>query len=272
MEKVFVIPERFLGDSKSINVRRIKYRQNAELHSHEFYEVEMILSGSGEQVINGETYKFKRGSVCMMTPADFHEYTCNGEVEVFGIYFSEKLLPKSVLEKIFSKNYLKFINLTEDKTEDVRRLMENIGSAMQYDDYSKDSLIKMLIECLFVTVSGDIKGKEELEEKTPLRIAKRYIELHFRENPSLEDVAKVIGKSPVYFSKYFYSNEGVYYTDYLNRQKVNCAKFLLAESNMTATEICYEAGFSSFSNFLRVFKEYEGNTPTKYRENIEKKP
>ena len=47
MENVFVIPERFLGDGNSLNVRRIKYRKSAELHSHEFYEMEYITSGSG---------------------------------------------------------------------------------------------------------------------------------------------------------------------------------------------------------------------------------
>ena len=233
-----------------------------------FYEMELVLSGSGEQVINGKECNYKRGSVWIMTPADFHKFTCVGEVEIFGIYFSEKKLSKSVLDKIFSKNYPTFINLTEAKTEDVRRLMENIGSAMNYYEYEKEYLIKKLIECLFDTVLGKGNEKEDGKEKTPIRLAKRYIDLHFRENPTLEEAAKVIGKSPVYFSKYFHENEGAYYTEYLNLQKINCAKFLLAESNMTATEICYESGFSSFSNFLRVFKEKEGITPSEYRKKV----
>lgn len=265
MEKMQRLSENFLKGNKSINVRNIKYRKNAELHSHEFYEVEIVLSGTGEQLINGKKYRYRRGSVWIMTPADFHEYSCEGEIEVFGIYFSEKLLPRSVFDKIFSKNYSRFINLTEEKIEDVRNLMENIGSAMHYDDYSRETLMKKLIECVFITIMSEVGEMDETAEKAPFLLARRYIEIHFRENPSLEEVARVIGKSPVYFSKYFYLNAGMYYTDYLNRQKINCAKFLLSESNMTATEICYEAGFSSFSNFIRVFKKEEEITPTEYR-------
>ena len=266
MEKMQrLLSKDFLKGNSSINVRREKYRKSAELHSHEFYEVEIVLSGTGEQLKNGEKYKYKRGSVWIMTPADFHEYSCEGEIEVFGIYFSEKLLPGSVIDKIFNKSYSQVIQLSEEKTEDVRRLIENVESVMKYEDYSREALLKKLIECIFITIMSEEGGMEKREKKEPLLIARRYIDLHFRENPTLEEVAKVIGKSPVYFSKYFYLNAGMYYTDYLNRQKINCAKFLLSESNMTATEICYEAGFSSFSNFLRVFKKEEGITPSEYR-------
>lgn len=266
MEKMQrLLSKDFLKDNSSISVRREKYRKSAELHSHEFYEVEIVLLGTGEQLINGEKYKYKRGSVWIMTPADFHEYSCDGEIEVFGIYFTEKLLPGSIIDKIFSKNYSQVIQLSEEKTEDVRRLIENVESVMKYEDYSREALIKKLIECIFITIMSEEGGMEERKKKEPILIARRYIELHYRENPSLEEVARVIGKSPVYFSKYFYLNEGVYYTDYLNRQKINCAKFLLSESTLSATDICYEAGFSSFSNFLRVFKKEVGLTPTEFR-------
>ena len=105
MEKIWNVTERFLGNQSGIKVRRIKFNKSAVLHSHNFYEMELVLSGSGEQILNGTSYEMKRGSLSILTPADFHEFSCFGEIEILGVYFAENLISKSVFDKIFNKDY-----------------------------------------------------------------------------------------------------------------------------------------------------------------------
>ena len=86
MEKIWNVTERFLENKDGIKVRRIKFNKNALLHSHNFYEMELVLSGGGEQILNGTSYEMKRGSLSILTPADFHEFSCFGEIEILGVY------------------------------------------------------------------------------------------------------------------------------------------------------------------------------------------
>ena len=57
---------------------------------------------------------------------------------------------------------------------------------------------------------------------------------------------------------------GVGYSEYLNKRKLKYAKQLLKTSSLSVTEICYASGFTSLSNFIRVFKEKTGETPSQY--------
>ncbi|MBR6719732.1 MAG: helix-turn-helix domain-containing protein [Clostridia bacterium] len=57
----------------------------------------------------------------------------------------------------------------------------------------------------------------------------------------------------------------IFYTDYLNKCKIESAGFLLKSSTMSVTEICFNSGFTSLSIFLWVFKEQTGKTPKEYR-------
>ena len=138
----------------------------------------------------------------------------------------------------------------------------------EYEDALKEKLIKKLLESVFLLIlsqfeADGIGGKTE--KQNDIDIAIQYIDLHFAENPSIATVAEAIGKSPNYFSKYFKKSTGLYYSDYLNVRKTECAEMLLRFSNMSVTDICFNCGFNSLSNFLRVFKELKGMRPGDYR-------
>lgn len=90
-----------------------------------------------------------------------------------------------------------------------------------------------------------------------------YINEHFTENISTRDIANALVYSKEHFCRLFKSNFSVSFTDYLTQYRVEKAKQLLAShSSSEVAELC---GFSSQSNFSRVFKEAVGISPTEYR-------
>ena len=92
-----------------------------------------------------------------------------------------------------------------------------------------------------------------------------FLRMHFRENPCLGEAAKIAHYNSSHFSTTFHKQIGMPYNAYLNLLKISYAKELLLSTGLKIAEICFECGFSSQSNFLRIFKEQTGLTPSQFR-------
>lgn len=95
--------------------------------------------------------------------------------------------------------------------------------------------------------------------------AKRYIEEHLDEKLSLEEVAGAVGVSSFYFCKVFKQTLDMTFTEYVNRCRVEWAKEALRDPRRSVTEIAFEVGYQSLSQFNRCFLRYAGESPTKFR-------
>ncbi len=78
-------------------------------------------------------------------------------------------------------------------------------------------------------------------------------------------VADNFGFTPTYLSKQFKEQMGESLLDYINRFRLDKAKQLLKDLELSITDIASEAGYNNSNAFIRVFKKYEGITPGKYR-------
>lgn len=239
------------------------------LHSHEFYELELTLSGETEEYINGEKHIKKRGCVSILTPADFHSYEVRNEISVAVLMFTEKCIPGGFVSQLFGRNVKRSVILSEEKTLALEKLFSVLDSVKNYDKAFKDTLIKRLMDSILLIILKEYyeKGHNiQSSKQSDSEKAIQYIDLHFRDNPSVSNVSEIVGKSPDYFSKYFKKTTGYGFSEYLNKRKIECAEALLKISDMSVTEICFNSGFESMSNFLRVFKNVTGTNPTNYRE------
>ena len=92
-----------------------------------------------------------------------------------------------------------------------------------------------------------------------------YITQHCNEKMTLEDVAARSGYSKYHFSRMFKEYTGMSFYDFYLRQRMLLCRQLLSELSLPITEVASRAGFGSLATFNRVFKQYEGVTPTQYR-------
>lgn len=102
---------------------------------------------------------------------------------------------------------------------------------------------------------------------SPVYPAIAYIERNRHERISMQDMAKLCHLSTSYFSKLFLKETGENYTDYFNRKKINWAKDALSNTDENINLISLNLGFQDTSYFVKVFKRYEGITPSQYRNN-----
>jgi two-component system response regulator YesN len=97
---------------------------------------------------------------------------------------------------------------------------------------------------------------------------KRFIVEHCQEDISLETISRQVRLSPYYISKVFKEQTGVNYIDFLTECRVEKAKALMSDPNLSLKEIAIEVGYRDPNYFSKVFKKTCGISPTQYRKRL----
>ena len=118
------------------------------------------------------------------------------------------------------------------------------------------------------TLSNQIMLEKEKAEPLMVQKAREYITKNRTESFSLADVAKASGASVFYFCKVFKKTTGLTLTDYVARVRIEDAKAALLDPNRRISEIAYDVGFQSLTQFNRVFKRIFGQSPSEFRERL----
>lgn len=119
---------------------------------------------------------------------------------------------------------------------------------------------------------GDTSEPEEPGRKTPeqmMAAALEYINSHMGQDLGIEELSERLGISPSYFCLLFKNHVGQTFVEYLTRQRVEAAKFLLEHSDRSITQIGANVGYHERRYFTRVFQKATGMTPSEYREMLE---
>jgi two-component system, response regulator YesN len=94
--------------------------------------------------------------------------------------------------------------------------------------------------------------------------AKRYIELNYTKEISLEEIAGHVSVSSFYLSRIFSKREGMTYKDYLIKLRMERAKQLLKEGKKSIKEISMDVGYVDQNYFSRAFKKYYHKSPKEF--------
>jgi AraC-like DNA-binding protein len=110
---------------------------------------------------------------------------------------------------------------------------------------------------------------EQQNAEPPLVLkAREYIDTHKTEELSLADVAKASGASVFHFCKVFHKATGLKFTDYVARVRLEDARNRLLNPNLRVSEIAYDVGFQSLTQFNRTFKRVFGQSPSEFRQRL----
>ena len=93
----------------------------------------------------------------------------------------------------------------------------------------------------------------------------RFVDKHYMEKLSLGTIAAACKLSEDHLSHIFSKQTGHPLVRYIRAVRVGHAMFLLSETKQDITEICFEVGFQSISQFNRAFRAMRGMSPTQFR-------
>ena len=106
---------------------------------------------------------------------------------------------------------------------------------------------------------------EEAALSDPIRQAMNYIEMHIMEPISLQEIAGHVHLNGSYFSALFKEQCQINFSEYVARRKLQKAKEMLLKTNLPIAEIASRTGYQAVKYFNKLFKEYEGMSPGRYR-------
>ncbi len=231
------------------------------LHTHDYYEFELAVSGSGKNYINGVEYPVSRGSIWALGPDDSHKIEGDG----LTVCHISLYLPEISAELLQISSSLEFplYGSVGDKIEILESLF-SVFLGYSYDEFLCAKKLSAVACAILFEFVSHLKHAETPSGKTSeyVRRAIRYIHDHAEELISLSHVAKSLHIAPAYLSAIFPEYAGCGFNEYLTRTRLGRAKAMLRNTDRTVTEIAGMCGFGCVSAMNRAFRKYFDTSPT----------
>lgn len=149
-----------------------------------------------------------------------------------------------------------------------------INSLLHSDSYhilsshAKDSIYNMELYLRYV-ITMIQKRLEALDsEKSIAESMVEYVNQHYTEDISRNDLTDIFYLDPDYASKLFKKETGMSFKNYIIQKRIEAAKDLLSSTNLPINTIADNVGYGNYSYFTRIFKKTTNMTPIEYRDRI----
>jgi AraC-like DNA-binding protein len=229
---------------------------NFGYHWHDEIELLYLFKGNITFVIGSKAYDMQEKDIAIVKSGEVHRYEsesiCEHCVIEFGHYLDTDIFKMPIFRYTGMPSILKWNDKQEGYSFAIKSNLYKIITLLARSFVSK---VKLMENKKHITMSYMGILQEVFD----------YIESHYKEPISIEDVSKVANFSPHYFNKFFKNATGKTFARYLNNVRIDKAQALLRSSNQTITNIAYEVGFNSIKTFNRLFKEIVKCTPSEYR-------
>ncbi len=248
-------------------------------HSHTYYEIAVMKSGSVTHICNGKKSIIKKLDVFILKPGDKHMFLASAnsshltfsiteqELSVLCAFISETLLseikqeaPRQICINEAQLEYILFLANQVNLRNDERHLQSN------------GVLIKSMILNLLLEFNRCFKLQNKNHSNFPEWLVDFLKEIRTPEifNRPLDELYRLSHYSQTMLNQYFRQYMGTTLIAYIKKLKMSHATQLLLHSNYTISKIAEEINYTP-SHFIHEFKRINGISPTKYREKLHKR-
>ncbi len=259
-------------------------------HFHEEFELLYIIKGYGKRIVGNNVSNFENNDMVFMGPNLPHVWKSPEEyylpkktakdVEVICLQFNEQAfgefffnIPEmEPIKKLFKESSKGLCITGKVRDKIAHKLREMVTSEYINRFIGLMEILKILSEANEYTTLSTVSYSNYSfhSESDRLEKALNYISANYKKDISLGEIASFCSMSETGFCRYFKKTTLKSFTTYLNELRVNNACILLQEDKLSISQIIYECGFRTLSNFNKVFKSKMKMIPTDYRRFVKK--
>lgn len=251
------------------------------LHWHDELEFIYIKKGTGTITVDFSPYKVSAGTIALILPGQLHgiEQYEQESMEYENIIFNPNILISKAADAsntdFLAPLFTGSLSVPLLYTPDTPHYTEIAACIDANDDISRTNppgyqlFIKSQLFMLFYTLANKCvmneRPKKDYKSLEKMKLILKYVENHYMEKITIEEIANEVGISQSHFMKYFKNTMGTSFIDYLNEYRLTMASRLLVSSDSSILAIAEEVGYDNLSYFNRTFKKRFAMTPREYR-------
>jgi len=258
------------GTAKLLNVASARYGGDwhSVPHTHNHMELFFIVGGKGQFLIEDQLHPVNVNNLVIINPEVVHtEVSFNAqplEYIVLGI--------EGIVLAGSDNADGRFNILDRYESAEISGCLRNILREMEqkhtgYEDVCQAYMEILIIRLMRSTSLAVLSEPRTISANRQCAAVRRYIDLHFKEALTLEQLAEESHMNKFYLSHAFKREYGISPINYMITRRIEESKYLLAETDLSMSQIAQLLGFSSLSYFSQVFRRTQSMTPMEYRQN-----
>ena len=256
------------GTAKLLNAASAKYGGDwsSVPHSHNHVELFYIVGGKGQFQIQDQLYPVNANNLVIINPNVTHtEVSLNAqplEYIVLGI--------EGIELSITETSGGQFCIMDHFESMDNTFCLRNILREMEQKQPGYKDICQAFMEILIIRLMRNtdlaVPAKPTISVgNRQCASVRRYIDLHFKEPLSLDQLAEEAHMNKYHLAHAFKKEYGISPINYMISKRVEKSKHLLAETDLSTSQIAQLLGFSSLSYFSQVFNRTQNISPKEYR-------
>ena len=263
-------------------VDRTKDSFSFPIHRHEEFELNFVEHCKGAtRVVGDSVEELGEYDLCLVGHGIEHAWLQNNCTSHTIREITIQVSPDILSEPLLKKNRMSGIReLFKESSKGIAFSMDCILRVFHLMDrlLKSDSKFEQMLD--FLRMLNELSKDQERRVLSSSGFSKPattcysrriqkvqdYIESHYSEKITLEDLAKLANMATTSFSRFFKLRTGRSVQDYIVDVRLGHAIRELMDSTTSVAEICYACGFNNISNFNRIFKRKKNYTPSEFRE------
>lgn len=257
------------------------YQVNMDFqHFHSFHEIHLLLNPRACHLVEGIPYAIEANDFVLLRPSLLHKTTYpegapSKRLIINFLYPAEYIEShpalKTMLEPFSAK--LPIYRFDKEKQQSLNQILNEIF-ALSHQPHPSE-VTTMMIHTRFMEFlyrlwelrDYNLYIPEAFDNEQSEKIYKitSYIHTHYSEELSLESLARRFFLSTCYLSHQFRNITGYTLIHYIQMTRIRNAQYALINTDDKITDIAWQCGFTSFSQFNRVFRKFCGASPSDFR-------